>query len=83
MGPDMTIQHLLNEPGFAPESATRLNHLYQAAASELAIAPEDGEAQARLAKLILQIVSPLTELTEDDLLDKVTTAWGWQNPPKP
>jgi hypothetical protein len=83
MGPDMTIQRLLIEPGFAPESAARLNHLYEAAASELAIGPEDAEARARLAKLFLSIVSPLTELTEEDLIDKVTTAWGWQNPPRP
>jgi hypothetical protein len=77
----MTIQHI--PPGFvlAPESASTLDRLFDTAASELEISLEDEEAKAKLAKLILEIASPLTELTEDHLLDKVTAAWGWQNPP--
>jgi hypothetical protein len=77
----MTIQHLLPGSVIPPESISMLDHLFEAALSEVAISEEDEEAKAKLAKLILKIASPLTELGEDELLEKVTAAWGWQNPP--
>jgi hypothetical protein len=77
----MTIQQLLPDSVLAPESVSMLDHLLDAALGELAISQEDEDARAKLAKLVLQIAFPLTELSEDDLLDKVTAAWGWQNPP--
>ena len=77
----MAIQALLDQSNFPRDAAGMVTHLYDAAVSELGINPQDDDAQTRLAKLILSIVFPLTELGEDDLLDKVTAAWEWRNPP--
>jgi hypothetical protein len=76
----MPIRRLLTGSSFVPESVSVITHAYDAALLELKIGPDDEKAKTRLAKLVLQVASPMTELDADDLVDRVTTAWGWRNP---